>query len=121
MNTLPGDILDRDDIVRLVNRFYDRVRQDALLAPIFSHVDWPAHLPTMYEFWASLLLGEGTYRGNPLQKHLVLDIRREHFEQWLKLFGDTLEAEFRGPKADEALDRARNIASLFQHRMGLTP
>jgi len=119
LRTIPGDILDQDDIVRLVNRFYDRVRQDALLAPIFSHVDWPAHLPTMYEFWASLLLGEGTYRGDPLQKHLALTVREEHFERWLKHFSDTIEAEFDGPKADEARDVAHNIASLFRHRMGL--
>jgi len=114
------DIKSREDIVTLVDRFYDRVRRDELLSPIFSHVDWPAHLPTMYNFWASLLLGERSYQGNPMQKHLQLPIKEEHFDKWIQLFFETVQAEFEGPKALEAMDRARGIALLFRHRMGLS-
>ena len=45
------DISDRRDVACLVNVFYDRVRADDILGPIFddiAHVDWAAHLPTMY-------------------------------------------------------------------------
>lgn len=114
------DIQNQEDIVRLVDRFYDKVRGDSLLSPVFSHVDWPAHLPRMYSFWASLLLGDRSYQGNPMLKHLRLPIREEHFDRWMQLFTETMEAEFDGPTADEALDRAKSIAQLFRHRMGLS-
>jgi hemoglobin len=114
------DIENREDVVRLVDRFYDRVRRDPLLSPVFSLVDWPAHLPVMYSFWASMLLGDGSYQGNPFQKHVHLAIREQHFDRWLELFTATLHAEFDGPCADEALDRAQSIASLFRHRLGLS-
>ncbi len=44
------DIESREDIELLVNQFYNKVNQDTLLAPVFSHVDWPNHLPIMYNF-----------------------------------------------------------------------
>jgi hemoglobin len=114
------DIESREDVVRLVDRFYDQVRRDPLLSPVFSHVDWPAHLPVMYSFWSSILLGEGGYQGNPLQKHVGLAIQEAHFERWLALFTSTVRSNFDGPKADEAVDRAQAIASLFRYRLGLS-
>src|SRR5690242_10271511 len=44
------DLTDRRDVACLVNVFYDRVRDDGLLGPIFddvAHVDWATHLPRM--------------------------------------------------------------------------
>lgn len=114
------DITTRQDIELLVNQFYEKVQKDELLAPVFSHVDWPHHLPVMYNFWSSMLLGEQSYRGNPFLKHLPLQIQGKHFEQWLKLFRQTVETNFSGEKADEILMRAQSIAGIFQVRMGLT-
>ncbi len=120
MTELKRDIESREDVVRLVDRFYDQVRRDPLLSPVFSHVDWPAHLPVMYSFWASILLGEGSYQGNPFQKHMNLVIREAHFDRWLELFTQTARQYFDGPRADEAVYRAQAIASLFRHRLGLS-
>lgn len=113
------DILTRKEVEVLVNRFYDRVKKDELLAPVFAHVDWPHHLPVMYNFWSSVLLGDMSYNGSPMSKHMGLAITTEHFSQWLKLFVETVDAEFKGPVADEAKNRAHNIANLFQYKMGL--
>jgi hemoglobin len=113
------NIVSRDEIKLLVNSFYERVKQDDLLAPVFANVYWPHHLPTMYNFWASVLLGEISYYGNPFSKHKDLEIKREHFERWLELFLETVNSEFSGPVADEAKNRAKTISSLFQHKMGL--
>ena len=113
------DIISRAEVEILVNRFYDRVKADALLAPVFAHVDWPHHLPVMYNFWSSILLGDMSYNGSPMSKHLGLAIRGEHFTRWLKLFVETVDAEFEGAIAEEAKNRAQNIANLFQHKMGL--
>lgn len=114
------DIAKREDIKILVDKFYDKVTSDELLGPVFSHVNWPHHLPIMYDFWSSMLLGDQTYKGNPLQKHLSLDIGREHFSRWLELFKETIDENFKGEKAEEVRMRADSIAGIFQYKMGLT-
>jgi hemoglobin len=114
------DINDRTDIKLLVDSFYNKVKSDALLGPVFSKVDWPHHLPTMYNFWSSMLIGDQSYSGNPLQKHLGLTITKEHFKQWIALFTTTVDEHFSGEKAEEAKTRAQNIAAIFQHKMKLT-
>ncbi|MEO5600008.1 MAG: group III truncated hemoglobin [Cyclobacteriaceae bacterium] len=93
------DITTREDIQLLVDKFYDKVKADGLLGPVFSHVNWPNHLPVMYDFWSSMLLGDQTYKGNPLQKHLPLPIQPEHFDQWLTLFKEAVKENFTGEKA----------------------
>lgn len=114
-----NDILDRSDIQQLINKFYDKVKSDSDLGPLFAHVDWPAHLPTMYDFWASLLLGEQSYRGAPLAKHIPLSLGAHHFERWLQLFRQTVAENFSGEKADEVVSRASSIAMVWQHKLGL--
>ena len=77
MPTPRPDIQTEADIKALVDTFYDKVNADALLAPIFNevaHVDWPAHMPRMYDFWSSLLLHTGRYQGQPFLKHIPLPI-----------------------------------------------
>jgi hemoglobin len=119
MIMLKHDILKRDDIKILVDRFYDKVKDDSLLGPVFNHVDWPHHLPIMYDFWSSMLLGDQTYRGNPLQKHMHLAIDKNHFDQWLLLFNQTVDENFQGEKAEEVKMRAQSIAGIFQLKMGI--
>lgn len=119
MNRENQDIVTRQDLIVLVNSFYDKVKADSLLGPVFSHVNWPRHLPIMYNFWCSMLLGEVSYKGNPLQSHLHLPIGSEHFAQWLTLFNETVDENFTGDKADETKMRAQAIAGVFQHKMGL--
>lgn len=116
---MKNDITTREDVKFLVNRFYDKVKVDNLIGPIFSHVDWHQHLPIMYNFWSSMLLGDQSYRGNPFQKHLPLPLQTQHFDQWLALFRGTVKENFEGEKADEVLMRAESIAGIFQMRMGL--
>lgn len=119
MQDVKHDIKQREDITTLIDSFYEKVKSDALLGPVFSHVDWPSHLPIMYDFWSSMLLGDQTYRGNPLQRHLHLGIGRDHFSQWLVLFKETVNENFEGEKAEEVKMRAQSIAGIFQLKMGL--
>jgi hemoglobin len=117
---LMNDILTRNDIQLLIDRFYTKVRADALLAPVFAHVDWEHHTPIIINFWSSLLLGDESYQGNPFQKHIGLAINPTHFQQWLKLFHETIDENFSGEKALEAKDRANSIAKMFQFKLGLS-
>lgn len=119
MTALP-DIIDREDVIKFVDRFYDKVKIDALLGPAFAHVNWPRHLPIMYNFWSSMLLDDQSYRGNPLQRHLDLPIGTEHFSRWQELFQETIDENFVGLNAEEVKMRAQAIARVFQIKMGLT-
>jgi hemoglobin len=114
-----ADIVTRADLVLLVDSFYEKVKSDALLGPVFSHVNWPRHLPVMYNFWSSMILGENSYKGNPLQSHLHLSIDKAHFDQWLTLFKKTVDEKFEGEVAEEIKMRAQLIAGVFQFKMGL--
>lgn len=111
------DIEGLEDIKLLVDTFYDKVRADELLAPIFDAQikdRWPQHLEKMYTFWQTVLLGERTYFSSPFPPHAKLPVGHEHFQQWLQLFTKTIEALFSGEKADEALWRANKMAQLFE-------
>src|SRR5262249_30192988 len=120
-----AELMSRADIIRLVNAFYDRVREDALLGPIFNdvaRVDWEHHLPTMYDFWESVLFGKAVFKGAPLPTHLALDrlvpLTSREFERWIALFHLTIDTLFTGPLANEAKIRALRIAAVLQHHIG---
>lgn len=110
--------LDSAFIAALVDRFYDRIRADAELGPIFAAqiAEWAPHLARMNQFWRSILHGSGEFTGNPMQKHLALPgLGEAHFARWLGLFYDTLRelAAVRGLDAAAAsyvAARARMIA-----------
>lgn len=112
----------REDIVLLVNSFYDKVRKDGLIGPIFTDVakvNWDEHLPKLQNFWSDLLLGEDTYRGHPFPPHMRLNLKPAHFEQWLRLFVETVDEYFIGLKAEEAKARALRIARNFMINLNL--
>ena len=125
MTATRHDITTRADIERLVDTFYERVRGDEILAPIFddvAHTDWARHLPKMYDFWETVLFGAPAYRGQPIGIHVELATRvalgQREFGRWLALFVDTVGAAFLGPQADEAKLRAARIANVMQHHIG---
>ena len=66
--------IDEAMIAGVVHGFYDRVRADPLLAPVFAariaDKDWPAHLGRMVRFWAAVVLMDGGYHGRPMQRRI---------------------------------------------------
>lgn len=117
---LKHDIQTLDDIKLLVNTFYDKVRKDDVLAPIFNaqiQDRWPEHLEKMYTFWQTVLLDEHTYFSSPFPPHAKLPVDHSHFQLWLKLFMETLDELFSGEKADEALWRANKMAQMFEMKI----
>lgn len=114
------DIKNKDDIRSFVDGFYDKVRQDAFLGPVFLGVitgDWQPHLDKMYAFWDGILFGVPGFSGNPFARHAPLSITQEHFDQWLVLFTETIDTSFSGIKAEEAKMRAQLIAKIFVSRL----
>ena len=116
------DILDKNDIVVLVDAFYMQVRQDPLLGPVFKQripdgASWQPHLQTMYNFWNSILFAEPEYNGRPFPKHIGLGISPEHFDRWIGYFHQTVDLYFTGPKAEEAKSRAGKIRMIFEGKL----
>jgi hemoglobin len=118
------ELASRADIVRLVDAFYERVREDKILGPIFTdvaRVDWEVHLPKMYDFWESVLFGKIGFKGAPLPVHLALSrqvaLTSREFDRWIALFHSSVDALFAGPLAAEAKIRATRIAAVMQHHI----
>jgi len=103
-------------IERVVRAFYVRVREDAVLAPIFEariH-DWEPHLQQMCAFWSSVALMSGRYHGTPMVKHMPLPVDAEHFDRWLALFEATAR-DLCPPEAEaHFVERARRIAASLE-------
>lgn len=104
-----------DDVMlgRLVHGFYDRVRRDPLLGPVFADriTDWRPHLDRMVAFWSSVALMTGRYHGAPMPKHLPLPVEAEHFDRWLDLFRQTAQEVCPPAGAALVIERAERIAS----------
>ncbi len=118
-------MLDSPEAVRLlVNSFYEKVRVDPLIGPIFTdvaQVDWSSHLPKMYPFWETIILGNNAYDGHPFRPHLVVNqqhtLQPEHFERWLQLFYATLAENFTGETAEQVRQRATQIAMVWNQKL----
>lgn len=115
------DIQSVNDIKKLVDTFYDKVKSDNCIGFFFSDVikvNWDKHLPIMYDFWENILFHKGNYTGNPIQKHLDLhqkiSIKNEHFQHWVKLFWSTVDELFEGNNAELIKQRAARIATVIQ-------
>lgn len=114
------DIENRKDIELMVDTFYNAVREDDLIGPIFNNAikdNWPTHLDTMYRFWQTVLLQEATYRGSPFVPHRKLPIQPQHFERWIYHFNTTMDQNFVGDIADEAKWRAERMAEMFMYKL----
>jgi hemoglobin len=83
-------------LVRLTERFYERVRDDAVLAPIFAQMgaDHPKHVAA---FIAEVLGGPSEYSasrgGHPhmVQRHFNHHLTQEQRRAWVALLLDTAD------------------------------
>lgn len=111
--------IDREGIRALVYTFYDKVRQDPELAPIFIGAlgdDWDAHLERMVRFWSTVMMGTREFDGNVFGTHMQLSgVSPEHFRRWLAMFEETARQLFTGADADDFLAPARRIAASLQY------
>nr|WP_295236553.1 group III truncated hemoglobin [uncultured Brevundimonas sp.] len=108
--------IDEAMIDAVVEGFYARVREDALIGPIFADriTDWAPHLAQMKLFWSSVALSTGVYQGRPMPKHLPLPIDARHFDRWLELFVETARTLCPPIAADHFIERARRIAESLE-------
>ena len=116
--------ITQENIKTLMDTFYDAIRKDKDLGPIFhasigtDAIAWENHKEKIARFWRQMILGENVFNGQPLKKHIELPpFPREFFDQWLKLFSVSLSQIYIPEVANEFLSKAQMIAQRFQIAM----
>ncbi|MBE1159020.1 group III truncated hemoglobin [Dyella acidiphila] len=113
--------LDTATIAKLVDHFYDKVRLDPLIGPVFNAAvdDWDEHKRTLTAFWSSVALRANSYRGNPMAVHRAQPIRAEHFERWLSLWQATTRELLSEADAQRMQQHADRIGRSLRLGLGL--
>lgn len=108
--------ITEQEISNLVDRFYGKVRLDPDIGPIFNAIvgDWPHHLATLKDFWSTVLLTTGRYKGDPMMTHLQLPLDPDHFERWLTLFSETATEVLPPHHAAIVIAKSQRIAQNFK-------
>lgn len=121
---MKADIVSRQDIEQLVDSFYDGLKKDDLLGPIFAQMlgdRWAQHLPRMYTFWENVLFHTGGYQGNPMAVHQHIHqqfpLSAAHFDRWMTAWEENAKRLFAGPNADNIVQRARNIGHIMAQKL----
>ena len=118
--------ITRENIETMVLSFYRKILKDDTVGPFFvaklgddmSNEYWEPHLELLINFWSSMMLGDGSYRGNPFAPHMSLgELKSEVFERWLKLFFETLDEIYEPQVADVFKERSTIIAGNFMRNL----
>lgn len=118
------DIETRADLEMLMEQFYNKLLKDTTINYIFTDVakiNLEEHLPHIVGFWEQNILGTGNYRNNVLKIHQDLNaavrLEQHHFETWLTHLYETVDANFRGERAETMKTRALSIATVMKIKM----
>lgn len=110
--------LNEESLRQIVEAFYAKVRADAELGPVFNEAvaDWGDHHRRLIDFWHSLMLTSGRYKGNPVALHLAhaQAMTPAHFERWLSLWRQTTDALMPPDIAQAMQAKAARVAESLQ-------
>ena len=123
-----ADQITKENIETMVMHFYSRVLKDDIVGPFFieelgddmDNKYWKPHLKKLVDFWATTVQGDNSYKRDPFNPHMMMDIETETFTQWLKLFYETLDEIYEPEIADIFKEKSSVIASDFMHNLGLS-
>jgi hemoglobin len=118
-----SDIQSIEDINNILQAFYKELIPLPEMQPIFADIDLVHHLPRIASFWESVLFGQKVFEGNVMASHLKLNrefnFTSTHFELWLSMLEKQVYKLHHGELSDLMIQRAKEIALLMQHRMGI--
>jgi hemoglobin len=119
----PFDDITEPAIAALVERFYSKARRDPMIGPVFSAAveDWDTHLRKLCDFWSSVMLTTGRYKGNPMAAHVKHPIEPAFFDRWLLLWRETAAELFAPPIAERFRDKAERIAESLKLALFFRP
>ena len=115
------DIENRNDLLILITKFYEKLLADNSISYIFTDVakiNLDHHFPVLVDFWDSILFQSDTYRKNAMQPHMDLHqkspLTKHHFDTWLRYFKESVDGLFAGDNAFIIKERATSIATVMQ-------
>lgn len=118
------DIETRNDLIILIDAFYNKVLKDDVISGFFTEtviLEWDKHIPVMYDFWETTLLGASSYSSNAMLKHIELNAKRslkeEHFSRWLNLWEESVTSLYKGEVATLAIQKAQQIGDLMKYKL----
>ena len=114
------DIETREDIIELVNAFYQQAKYDPDLSKVFLEMKALTEtdiLQAMYNFWENIILFTGPYKGKPLYRFIAgRELKPQHFKAWNTIFNQTVDNLYEGYHADQAKYRSREILDILKNR-----
>lgn len=121
------DISSRKDIHSIISSFYEKLISDTKMLPFFEKIiankELPHHLHIITDFWEDILFSTHNYKNNPMKIHLdfhqKMPFSKEHFNNWLLYFKQSIDENFTGNNAEEMKNRATSIAMVMQLKMDL--
>ena len=119
------DITDEMDIYLLIDMFYEKILKNEMLSHFFQHAieSWPEHKQMFVKYWSKQILFTDTYEGSPLHTHIAVDhmygkgFTKAHFDEWTRIWTETVNALFAGSKAQLAIEAGQNMAKNIYLKM----
>ena len=120
--------ITKENLHTMVVKFYTVVLKDETVGPFFIEklgdnlgtFLWETHIELLTNFWASIAMGDTTYRGNPFAPHTRLQgLKRETFDQWLILFFGVVDSIYTPEVASQFKERSTIIAGNFMRNLNL--
>ncbi len=110
-------------ISALVDRFYAKARRDPTLGPVFNAAveNWDEHLHKLCDFWSSVMLTTGRYKGNPMAVHMKQPLEPQFFDRWLQLWHETAAEIFDAELAERFDEKAARIAESLKLALFFRP
>ena len=118
------DILNREDLLLLMDRFYSKAMTDQSIGHYFTEIvplNLQKHIPVITDFWETILFDTGKYFGNTMKVHEDLHekspFKSEHFNRWMAMFKETVDENFQGNNAEKIKQREISIATVMNIKM----
>ena len=120
--------ITRENIEIMVLTFYGKVLKDDTVGSFFiaklgndiNNDYWKPHILLLVNFWSSIALGDESYHGNPLAPHFSIgELNNGVFQQWLKLFFETIDSIYEPEAGVIFKERSKIIAGNFIRNLGI--
>ncbi|MCF6244679.1 MAG: group III truncated hemoglobin [Sulfurovum sp.] len=123
------DKITRENVRLFVMQFYAKVFKDEIVGPFFiaelgediESEHWVEHLEILVGFWTAIAFGTPKYTRQLFLPHTKLvNLKKETFERWLKLFDETQDEVYVEKIAEKFKERAHIIAGNFMRNLAIT-
>lgn len=128
VDVIKAEKITQENVRMFVMNFYEKVFKDEKVGPFFiaklgddmTNEHWVEHLEILVGFWTAIAFGTPKYTRQLFLPHTQLgDVKRETFEQWLKMFDETQDEMYVEKIAEKFKERAHIIAGNFMRNLGL--